>query len=170
MLMGTDDFADFVASSSRDLLRSGWLLTGDWPAAEDLVQAALVATWLRWRELGRVEHPEAYVRRVMVTTFMRWRKRRWNGEVTVEQLPDPVRDDDAFHQFELHDAVRTALDVLPPRQRAIVVLRYFSGLTEAQTASAMDCAVGTVKSQSAKALARLQRVPGLADVLTGGHP
>ncbi len=164
-----DEFTAFVDSSSRDLLRAAWLLTGDWPTAEDLVQSALTATWRHWQENGPVNYPEAYVRRVMVTTFLRWKKRRWGGEIATEPLPEGPARDDLFAQVDAHDALHAALSVLPPKQRAIVVLRYFADLTEAQTAAVMQCAVGTVKSQSAKALARLHDVPGLAGVLTEGR-
>jgi RNA polymerase sigma-70 factor (sigma-E family) len=164
-----DEFAAFVESSCRGLLRSAWLLAGDWPPAEDLVQSALAATWRRWREVGPVEYPEAYVRRVMITTYMRWNKRRRRGEIAVARLPDHAAREDAYARVEAHEAVRSALAVLPPKQRAVIVLRYFADLTEAQTAAAMNCAIGTVKSQSAKALARLHDVPGLADVLTEGR-
>jgi RNA polymerase sigma-70 factor (sigma-E family) len=166
-----DQFVAYVESSNRGLLRSAWLLTGDWPTAEDLVQAALIATWRRWENLGPVQHPDTYVRRVLVTTFLRWNKRRWRGEIATDRLPDRATDSDVFAEIETQAAVRTALGVLPPRQRAVVVLRYFADLTEAQTAEAMNCAVGTVKSQSAKALATVHDAPGLSHVLTeGGAP
>jgi RNA polymerase sigma-70 factor (sigma-E family) len=164
-----DEFATFVDASGRGLLRSAWLLTGDWPLAEDIVQSALAATWRRWRDAGVVDHPEAYVRRVMVTTFLRWNKRRWHGEIPMERLPESAHGTDAFDRVEAHEAVWAALSVLPPKQRAVVVLRYFADLSEAQTAAAMGCALGTVKSQSGKALARLHEVPGLAEVLTEGR-
>jgi RNA polymerase sigma-70 factor (sigma-E family) len=163
-----DAFASFVASSSRQLLRSAWLLTGDWEFAEDLVQSALAATWSRWTRLQRVEHPQAYVHRVMVSTFLRWNRRRWMGEIATERLPEHSAEDEQLAGVEMRDAVSAALDVLPPRQRAVVVLRYFADLSEAQTAAAMGCAVGTVKSQAAKALARLHGVPGLAEIMTEG--
>jgi DNA-directed RNA polymerase specialized sigma24 family protein len=83
-----DGFRDFVEARSPALLRSGWLLTGDWPAAEDLVQTALAAAWPRWDSLRRQDAPEAYVRKIMVNTFLRWRKRRWNGEVATGRLPE----------------------------------------------------------------------------------
>lgn len=164
-----DEFAAFVATSSRRLLRAGWMLTGDWSSAEDLVQSALVATWKRWQAAGPVEFPEAYVRRAMVTTYIRWNKRRWRNEIATAELPDGAGSDDAFDAADVRQAVRQALAVLPAKQRAVVVLRYFEDLSEAQTAAAMGCAVGTVKSQAAKALDRLQQLPALVDVFTEGH-
>ena len=76
-----DGFREFVEARSSALLRSGWLLTGDWPSAEDLVQTALAATWPRWTSLTRQDAPEVYVRKIMVNTFLRWRRRRWTGEI-----------------------------------------------------------------------------------------
>src|ERR1700684_4719184 len=81
-------FRDFVEALSNALLRSGWLLTGDWPSAEDLVQTALAAAWPRWDSLIRQDAPELYVRKIMVNTYLRWRRRRWNGEVATGRLPE----------------------------------------------------------------------------------
>jgi DNA-directed RNA polymerase specialized sigma24 family protein len=91
-----DKFVAYVESSGRGLLRSAWLLTGDWPSAEDLVQSALIATWRRWDNLGPVEHPDTCVRRVLVTTFLRWNKRRWRGEIATDLLPDDATGRDLF--------------------------------------------------------------------------
>jgi len=146
-----DGFRDFVESRSPALLRSGWLLTGDWSSAEDLVQTALAAAWPRWAGLRRQDAPELYVRKIMINTFLRWRQRRWNDEVATGR-----------------HALQAALDRLPARQRAVVVLRYFADQTETQTAAAMGCSVGAVKSHAAKALARLRDAPGLAELMTGG--
>jgi RNA polymerase sigma-70 factor (sigma-E family) len=163
-----DGFRDFVEARSPALLRSGWLLTGDWPAAEDLVQTALAAAWPRWDSLRRPDAPEAYVRKIMVNTFLRWRKRRWNGEVATGWLPETAAYPDVFALVDARQSLVAALDRLPARQRAAVVLRYFADQTEAQTAAAMGCSVGAVKSHSAKALARLRHSPGLAELLSGG--
>jgi RNA polymerase sigma-70 factor (sigma-E family) len=163
-----DGFRDFVEARSPALLRSGWLLTGDWPAAEDLVQTALAAAWPRWDSLRRQDAPEAYVRKIMVNTFLRWRKRRWNGEVATGRLPETAAYGDVFALVDARQSLVAALDRLPARQRAAVVLRYFADQTEAQTAAAMGCSVGAVKSHSAKALARLRDSPGLAELLSGG--
>jgi RNA polymerase sigma-70 factor (sigma-E family) len=162
-----DGFRDFVEARSSALLRSGWLLTGDWPSAEDLVQTALAAAWPRWSSLERPDAPELYVRKIMVNTFLRWRQRRWNGEIATGRLPELQACGDVFAQVA-RQALLAALDRLPARQRAVVVLRYFADQTEAQTAAAMGCSVGAVKSHGAKALARLRDAPGLAELLTGG--
>ena len=159
-----DGFAEFVATHSRSLLRTGWLLSGNETTAQDLVQTALMKSWPRW---DRVEAAgaEAYVRRVMVSTFLTWRRRRWHGEVPTEVLPDLAGDRDVFGDNDMRGVVMQALGTLASRQRAVVVLRYFNDLTEAETAKALGCSVGTVKSQTAKAFAHL-RVSELADLLT----
>jgi RNA polymerase sigma-70 factor (sigma-E family) len=162
-----EEFDAFVERRSNALLRAAWLLTGDWPLAEDLVQTALVATWLHWSSVTRIDAPEVYVRRVMVTTFLRWRRRRWTGEIPTAHLPEPPADD-GLHQIELRDSLVHSLDVLSPPLRAVLVLRYFADLPEAQVAHVMDCSIATVKSRAAKALARLRDVPGLAEIFSGG--
>ena len=163
-----DGFRDFVEARSPALLRSGWLLTGDWTSAEDLVQTALAAAWPRWASLRRQDAPELYVRKIMINTFLRWRKRRWNGEVATGQVPELAAQTDVFAQVDARQALLAALDRLPARQRAVVVLRYFADQTETQTAAVMGCSVGAVKSHAARALARLREAPGLAELMTGG--
>jgi RNA polymerase sigma-70 factor (sigma-E family) len=163
-----EGFREFVQARSSALLRSGWLLTGDWPSAEDLVQTALAAAWPRWGSLRRQDAPELYVRKIMVNTFLRWRQRRWNGEIATGRLPELQAYGDAFAQIDARQALLAALDRLPARQRAVVVLRYFADQSESQTAETMGCSVGTVKAHAAKALARLRDAPGLAELMIGG--
>ena len=96
------------------------------------------------------------MRRVMLSTFLTWRRRRWRGELSVAAVPERADPRDAFAGVDLRPSVQAALRGLPPRQRAVIVLRFFDDLTEAQTADVLGCSVGTVKSQSAKALAKLR--------------
>lgn len=151
------DFDGFVAARSTALLRTAYLLTRDHALAEDLLQTALSKAWFAW---GRIDgDPEAYVRRILATTYATWWRRKWRGEHPTEELPEQSgRVLDADGAFDLWDA----LGRLPRRQRAVVVLRYFEDLTEAQTADALGCSVGTVKSQHSKALAKLRIDPALA--------
>ncbi|MEV5001236.1 SigE family RNA polymerase sigma factor [Nocardioides sp. LML1-1-1.1] len=156
---GVPPFEEYVAARSPALWRSAWLLTGDRHRAEDLVQTALMKCWRRWH---RIEDPgaiEAYVRRTMVTTYTDWRRRRWNGEVPTERMPDGVVDPP---DLGVRRDVLAALATLPRGQRAVVVLRYFDDLTETQTAATLGISVGTVKSQSARAL-RALRTSGLLE-------
>jgi RNA polymerase sigma-70 factor (sigma-E family) len=162
-MLEPDGFREFVVARSPALLRSAWLLTGDKAAAEDLVQIALAKVWPRWTRLERGGGVEAYVRKVLVNAYLTGRRRRWHGETPTADLPEQAAAHDAHAATDLRMAVRAALADLPPRQRAVVVLRYFEDLTEAQTAQALECSVGTVKSQTAKALARLRTQPWLAD-------
>jgi RNA polymerase sigma-70 factor (sigma-E family) len=154
-------FAQFVAARSPSLLRSAWLLTGDDALAEDLVQTALARTWPRWERIYRSDSSaEAYVRKVMVTTYANWWRRKWRGERPTEQVSERSFDgrDDGYAAADERADVGRALALLPPRQRAVVVLRYYDDLTEAQTAELLGCSVGTVKSQAAKALAKLREL------------
>ena len=153
-----EKFGDFVAARSAALLRSAWLLTGDEVTARDLVQAALVKARARWAWLVRQDAPEAYVRRIMLSTFLAWRW-RWRGELPVAVVPGRPRQRDTPAEADIRRAVSHALRTLPPRQRAMVVLRFFDDLTEAQAAEVLGCSVGTVKSQTAKALSRLRDCP-----------
>jgi RNA polymerase sigma-70 factor (sigma-E family) len=156
-----EGFSDFVAARSRALLRTAWLLTGDWALAQDLVQTALAKAWPRWSRIERAD-PEAYVRRILVTTYATWWRRRWLGETPSSALPDQAVRADQYDEADRRSVVATALASLTRGQRAVVVLRYFDDLTEAQTAQALGCSVGTVKSQHARALAVLRRSTSLA--------
>jgi RNA polymerase sigma-70 factor (sigma-E family) len=148
-------FEEFVALRGRDLWRSAWLLTGDAQKAEDLVQTALVKCWLRWSSIANDGAVEAYVRRAMLTTYTDWWRRRWTGEVPTGVLPEVERLADQAVVDERRDLV-AALATLPRGQRAVLVLRYFNDLTEAQTADALGISVGTVKSQASRAIATLR--------------
>jgi RNA polymerase sigma-70 factor (sigma-E family) len=161
-----DGFREFVATRSAALVRSAWLLTGNEASAQDLVQTALAKTWVRWPTVIRQDAPEAYVKRVMVSTYLTWRRRRWHGERSVAVLPDRIEAPDEFAMADLRGAVGDALAALPPRQRAVVVLRFFDDLTEAATAEVLGCSIGTVKSQAAKALASLRGHPQLQNLLS----
>lgn len=149
----------YVRARTPALLRTAYLLTMDVHAAEDLVQTALSKVWPRWQRLSREGDPDAYVRRCLINTFLSWRRRRAATEVVLPDLTE--RAGSAVHAQD-QDSISTrllvldALAQLPPRQRATVVLRFFNDLTEVQTAEVLTCSVGTVKSQTAKALASLR--------------
>jgi RNA polymerase sigma-70 factor (sigma-E family) len=156
-------FDVFVATRSRALWRSAWLLTGDEQKAEDLLQTALVKVWRRWSTIARDGSVEGYARRALVTTYTDWWRRRWTGEVPTDVLPERGS---AASTTDLADTRRDllhALAALTRGQRAVVVLRYFEELTEAETADALGCSVGTVKSQTSRAMKALRASPLLAD-------
>lgn len=146
-------FEEYVATRGRALWRSAWLLTGDAQRAEDLVQTALVKCWRRWDKIAADGAVDGYVRRTLVTTFIDWRRRRWTGEVRTADLPD---DWSADADLSARHDVLSALALLPRGQRAVIVLRFYDDLTEAQTAEALGVSVGTVKSQTARALSTLR--------------
>jgi RNA polymerase sigma factor (sigma-70 family) len=100
----------------------------------------------------------------MMSVFFRWRRRRWVGEYPQAEVPDRPADD-VLAALELRDAIAQAMLSLPPRQRAVVALRYFDDLTEEQTARVLGCSTGTVKSQASRALAKLRAMPALAALL-----
>ncbi len=154
-----DGFGEFVAAHSRALLRAAWLLTGDWSAAEDLVQTALAAAWPRWATIG---NPSGYVHRVMTTTYLRWQRRRWTGEVATESVPEV---ETGSGDPESRRVLLDALSTLPRQQRAAIVLRYFADLSEADTAAALGCSVGAVKSHTSRAVAKLRSLPAVAALL-----
>jgi RNA polymerase sigma-70 factor (sigma-E family) len=151
---GTGSFDAFVAARSQTLLRTAYLLTRDHALAEDLVQTALAKAWFHW---SRIDNPEPYVRRIMVTTYSSWWRRRWNGEIPTEELPESPTPD-GENQLDLWDAIGR----LPRRQRTVVVLRFYEDLSESETARLMGSTVGTVKSQTSKALAKLRVDPALS--------
>src|SRR5262245_55430386 len=154
----TASFDEFVAARSRALLRTAYLLTHDHALAEDLLQTSLTKAWFAWRRIDG--EPEPYVRKILVNTYASWWRRKWNGEQATETLPEPppAHGEDATELTDLW----TAMERLPRRMRAVVVLRYFEDLTEAQTADLLGCSLGTVKSQTSKALAKLRIDPALA--------
>ena len=163
-----EEFANFVRSHSGDLQRMAWLLTGDWSSSQDLVQSSLTKTWQRWQSIRRRDAPEAYVRQVMLRTFLAWRRRRWVGEVALGWLPEEADGGDVANDVVQHEAVVAALRRLPRKQRAVIVLRYFADLSERTTAEALRCSVGTVKSQSARALTTLRGNAALRAAITEG--
>jgi RNA polymerase sigma-70 factor (sigma-E family) len=150
-----DEFREFVATRSTALLRLAVLFTGGDPhAAEDLLQIALMKAYGRW---GHIEQPEAYVRQVMYRQQVNgWRLRRHRAETTVPVLPESGSEADAGSESELRITLWAALRRLTKRQRAVVVLRYFEDLPEAEVAALLGCPVGTVRSTAHRSLAKLR--------------
>ena len=143
-------FEEFVAARRPALLRTAYLLTGTHADAEDLVQATLLRVVPRWSRIAT--SPEPYVRKVLAReSVTRWRGRRWRERV-VAQAPDVATGPPAGERLALRDALAR----LSPRQRAVLVLRYYDDLTEAATAEALGISIGTVKSHAREGLARLR--------------
>jgi RNA polymerase sigma-70 factor (sigma-E family) len=156
-----DGFVEFVSARWTRLYRTACLLTANAAAAEDLVQNALERTYARWPRVSRMEAPEAYVRKQMVNEVISSRRRpdrrrEWQPGVRPDvrpDLPSPPGDSGAAN----HVVMWALVCALPERQRAVVVLRYYEDLTEAETAVVLGCAVGAVKSQSDAAMRALHR-------------
>lgn len=147
----------FVAAQRGPLYRTAFLLVGDPHEAEDLVQSTLVRVITAWHRIERRDAPEVYARRALVNLARnRWRRRRTATEYLRRQGGVPSVADPAV-EVARRDAVWAALGTLPTRMRAVLVLRYFEDLSEAETAAVLGCSVGTVKSQTSKALARLRK-------------
>ena len=154
------EFRDFVASSSKSLLHTAYLLTGDWEQGRDLLQTALANTARRWAKMHDREQPEAYVRRVLYHAHVdRFRRLSWGRETVTaeppERAPFGAGLDHADAVVQRHDLV-AALRRLPKRQRAIVVLRYFEDRPDAEIADLLGISAGTVRSQTHKALTALR--------------
>lgn len=156
-------FAEFVHGAWPRLYRTALLLLGDHGLAEDVTQTALANTYVAW---GRIREPAAaysYARTAVVNTTTSWfRRRAWRHETVREDPESGVASEAAARTPDPTDrpALMQALAALPPRQRAVVVLRYYDDLTVAQTADALGCSAGTVKSQTFDALATLRRILG----------
>ena len=154
-MAGREAFDAMVDAHGRTLLRTAFLLTGDAHLAHDLLQTALVKTWTRWHTLRDEDTAPAYVRAVMATTCTAWWRRKWRAEVPTHDLPEHAAYDtyDAVHH---RDEIGRALAGLTPRQRAMVVLRFYEDQSEAEVAKTLGCSVGTVKSTTSRALATLR--------------
>ena len=164
-----DEFSEFVQGAWRGLYRTAYLLVGDKGLAEDLVQTALAKTYAAWPKVRDVQAAPGYARTTLVNTAAAWfRRRSWRNELPTLELPEHGHEADP----STRPAVLGALAQLPPRQRAVVVLRYYDDLSVAEAAQALGCSEGTVKSQTSKALDTLRRLLGDAvvpvDSTTGG--
>ena len=157
-------FRAFVEANGATLLHAARLLTGDHHRGEDLVQTALTKVYLKW---GRIDAPLPYARRALVNAHIDQTRRRWWGERPTETLPEPradgAPDDEAAS--ETRDELRRILAGLAPKERAVIVLRYYCDLSEQETAATLGLPVGTVKSTCSRALARLR-----VEVTSGARP
>jgi RNA polymerase sigma-70 factor (sigma-E family) len=163
---GTDgEFTAFVNERGDVLLRVAYALAGNQHGAEDLLQNALAKAYARWPRIRGDAEP--YVRRILYhDQVSRWRRRARRPEVPVAELPERAGRDSG-DDTDLRLLLREALLALPPRQRAVLTLRYLEDLSLEQTAALLGCRVGTVASNASKALARLrQLVPALDDTVT----
>jgi RNA polymerase sigma-70 factor (sigma-E family) len=148
-----EEFAEFVVAASGRLRRTAFLLSGDWHTAEDLVQATLAKLFVSWRRMSRRDEAYGYATRTLLNTYLADRRLKRTGEVLIGQLPERALEQQAP---ELRIMVLDALAALPPRARAVVVLRYWADMSVQQVATLLGCSEGTVKSQSARGLDKLR--------------
>ncbi len=153
-------FAAFVRERGERHLRLAVLLTGDWHAAEDLVQASLVKLYQAWPRLDTAADPDAYLRRIVVNTHRSWWRARWRREKPVAGLPDGACAQDMADTHATGIMVRQALAQLPRQQRAVLVLRYFEDLPEAEIAAVLGCSPGSVKTHAHRGLRALRELLG----------
>jgi RNA polymerase sigma-70 factor (sigma-E family) len=153
-------FAELVEARSTALLRLAYAVLGDYQLAQDLLQEALVKVYVAWPRVRDPSGLEAYARRTIVTTAISWRRRRSFHEPPLAVVPDPVGAADDSDRLATHEVLWQQVRGLPPRQRTVLVLRYYEDLSEAQTADLMGCSTGTVKSQLSAALAKLRERVG----------
>lgn len=167
---GDAEFAALFAARARHVRRVAYLLCGDWARAEDLAQTAFAKLYAAWPRLRDAQAAEAYLAKVLTRTFVDDNRRAWRREHPTADLPDraagPAPTDDRL-------VLLAALATVPPRQRACLVLRFFADCSVAETAQALGCTAGTVKSNTARGLDALRRVLGdtrAAATTSGGSP
>jgi RNA polymerase sigma-70 factor (sigma-E family) len=158
-------FTDFVRAQSASLFRTAYLMTGDYQRAEDLLQTTLVRVYQRWPRIDAMERPAAYARKILVNQSVSWWRRRSSNESTLTPRDEPSWQGRVDEVAE-HERAWQAVLTLPPRQRAVMVLRYYEDLSEADIAAALNMAPGTVKSHGHAASRRLAQL--LSEPL--GHP
>jgi RNA polymerase sigma-70 factor (sigma-E family) len=156
------DFESFMASRYGPMLRAARLLVLDQSQAEDLLQSALIRTYTHWSSLATPSAGEAYTHTTMARLALRGRRRKWTSERPTDPIPERPAPD-VYRQRDDVDAVRRALASLPIEQRAVLVLRYYVQFSEPETAAALNCALGTVKSRASRALEAL-RSGGLLEI------
>lgn len=151
-----ESFVAFARGARERLRRTAYLMCGDWDKASDHVQEGLIRVYVAWPRLERAGREHAYARKAVVSAVLDHGRRRSNRELVVETDPERPAEGDLADAVTARAALLAALAELPPRQRACVVLRYFEDLSVADTAAALGCSQGTVKSQTARGLDRLR--------------
>jgi RNA polymerase sigma-70 factor (sigma-E family) len=156
-----DDYVAFVQPRMPQLRRAAYLLCGDWWRGDDLVQRALTDAYVHWGRVRRADSPDAYLRTILVHRFIDEQRAGWSRVKLVEATPEPGGDGGVDPAVGVD--LRTALARLPVRQRAVLVLRFLCDMSVEQTAEAMNCSTGTVKSQTFAALASMRRLLARAE-------
>jgi RNA polymerase sigma-70 factor (sigma-E family) len=162
------DFDEFMSAHWASLFRTAYLLTGDYQLAEDLLQTAFAKAFLSWSKISKMGQPVAYTRKIVTNQAMSWWRRSSSSEVPTQDIPG---EDRASHEDQVTQAIEVwaALASLPTRQRAVMVLRYYEDLTEAEIADTLGISTGSVKAYASAARARLaQRLGAFDDGATTG--
>ncbi len=154
------EFTDYMSARMPALRRLARLLCQDWYLADDLLQAAMTKAYVHWSRAARADNTDAYVRAILVREFVQERRSGWARRVSLADRPIESGSEALDHEAALD--LKAAVAALPPRQRAVLVLRYFCDLNVDQAARALECTPGTIKSQTAKALSALRGSAGLA--------
>lgn len=155
------EFAEYFAAKRDSVRRTAYMLCGDWHKADDLAQTAFVALHRRWRKIRDRSATDAYVRKTLVRASIDESRRPWRRERNVEVLPEPATAGTRFDQQVVdREDLLAALRKVPPKQRAVLVLRYFEGMDVSGVAKALSCSEGNVKSQTARGLTKLREVLG----------
>ncbi|WP_326567095.1 SigE family RNA polymerase sigma factor [Amycolatopsis rhabdoformis] len=154
-----DEFAEYFSARRDAVRRTAYLLCGDWHKADDLAQTAFVAVHRRWKKIRDRAATDAYVRKTLVRAVIDESRRPWRREWQTEVLPEPAVDAPGLaDRVATREDLLAALKEVPPKQRAVLVLRYFEGLDVGAAAKALGCSEGNVKSQTARGLANLREV------------
>ncbi|MDQ3886032.1 MAG: SigE family RNA polymerase sigma factor [Actinomycetota bacterium] len=157
------EFAEYFVARRDAVRRTAYLICGDWHRADDLAQTAFVALHRRWRKIRDKRALDAYVRRSLMRAAIDESRRPWRREHAVEELPDTSSngfEDTVDNVVARRSALVDGLQRVPPRQRAVLVLRFFEGQSVADVATALNCTEGTVKSQTARGLDALRAALG----------
>ncbi|MGH8829066.1 MAG: SigE family RNA polymerase sigma factor [Jiangellaceae bacterium] len=157
MADSVEDFREFAVARSGPLFRTAWLLTGDWHLSQDLVQETLGRMYVAWRGISRIDDPAAYARTVLVRTFISHRRRRSSAERPTDEMPEQASHDS---DSALRLTLMAGLSDLDPKDRAVLVLRYWEDRSVDETAAELRISAGAVKSRSFRALERLRAVLG----------
>lgn len=156
LVRGDVGFATFVREHTPALLRTAYLLTGNGLAAEELVQDTLVRLYPKWHRVEEADVPLAYVRRSVANAYVNQTRRASRREFAFAEVPERLDEHDAMAQLDDRDEIWKRLRVLPDRQRAALVLRFYEGLSDEDAAAALGCRVGTIRSLVSRGLAALR--------------
>ena len=162
-----DVFRAFVSERMERWRRSAFLLCRDWHAADDLVSVTVGTIFQKWRKVAAADNPDAYARRMLARAWADECRRSWRRELPSDDLPETALAAD--HRIEEQQSLAGLLDSLGPRQRAVIVLRFYLGMSVDETAEALDISPGTVKSQSARGLTTLRLHAGSPNIAGSPH-